>query len=50
MNDYGTLWKLDVSLLWSLEETQRLASMVARRELSVSYIELVLFKRLRVLV
>ncbi|WML95887.1 hypothetical protein RBB68_03770 [Leptospira interrogans] len=36
--------------LWSLEETQRLASMVARRELSVSYIELVLFKRLRVLV
>ncbi|MCD1166436.1 hypothetical protein KQY10_12650 [Leptospira interrogans] len=50
MNDYGTLWKLDVSLLWSLEETQRLASTVARRELSVSYIELVLFKRLRVLV
>ncbi|MFQ3893803.1 hypothetical protein ACLK3J_17145, partial [Leptospira interrogans] len=36
--------------LRSLEETQRLASMVARRELSVSYIELVLFKRLRVLV
>ncbi|MBE8343098.1 hypothetical protein Q2295_05515 [Leptospira interrogans] len=50
MNDYGTLWKLSVSLLRSLEETQRLASTVARRELSVSYIELVLFKRLRVLV
>ncbi|WP_157212478.1 hypothetical protein [Leptospira interrogans] len=36
MNDYGTLWKLSVSLLRSLEETQRLASTVARRELSVS--------------
>ncbi|WP_232415600.1 hypothetical protein [Leptospira interrogans] len=47
---YGRSKKLSVSLLWSLEETQRLASMVARRELSVSYIELVLFKRLRVLV
>ncbi|QOI49740.1 hypothetical protein Lepto1489_04165 [Leptospira interrogans serovar Bataviae] len=47
---YGRSKKLSVSLLRSLEETQRLASAVARRELSVSYIELVLFKRLRVLV